>query len=239
MRKNRFITICVLAAFACSALMSMGIPKEISSKYPESIYPSVIEDIESGAEIISVYICYRDRVLERAEAFRENYKSSLIEQGYDEETADVMTEEYYEKNWSVVNDAFYDSRNKEIIEHLGLDETVVKTLYHVPRIEAELSVEQILKASELEYVYMIQTTDYVVEPPTELPEIPTFNGFMPGDANMDSNVNLADAVAIMQYLSNPYRFPLLVPDYADVTGNRDGVTLLDALHIQRQLLGLN
>ena len=86
---------------------------------------------------------------------------------------------------------------------------------------------------------MIQATDYVGPIATEVVEIPTFNVFLPGDANMDSNVNLADAVAIMQYLSNPYRFPLLVPDYADVTGNHDGVTLLDALHIQRQLLGLN
>lgn len=238
MRKNRFLTICVLAAFAGSALMSMGIPKEISSEYPKSIYPSVIEDIESGAETISVFICYKDRLLERAEAFRENYKSSLIEQGYDEETADVMTEEYYEKNWSVVNDAFYDSRNKEIIEHLGLDEASVKTLYHAPRIEAELSVEQILKAAELEYVFMIQATDYVGPVATEVVEIPTFNGFLPGDVNMDSNVNLADAVAIMQYIANPSKFPL-IQELADLTGNRDGVTLLDALHIQRQLLGLN
>ena len=62
--------------------------------------------------------------------------------------------------------------------------------------------------------------------------------FLHGDVNVDSNVNLADAVAIMQYLSNPSKFPLLVPDYADVTGNRDGVTLIDALYIQKKLLGI-
>ena len=85
---------------------------------------------------------------------------------------------------------------------------------------------------------MIQVTDYVGPIAAEVVEIPTFNGFLPGDVNIDSNVNLADAVAIMQYLSNPSKFPLLVPDYADVTGNRDGVTLIDALYIQKKLLGI-
>lgn len=67
-----------------------------------------------------------------------------------------------------------------------------------------------------------------------------------GDANCDGSVNLADAVMIMQYLSNPAKYGLDAPGgiteqgliNADVKGNGDGVTNLDALTIQRFSLGI-
>ena len=54
-----------------------------------------------------------------------------------------------------------------------------------------------------------------------------------GDANCDEKVDIADAVAIMQYLSNPEKYPLSEKGYknADIDGN--GVTGLDALAIQK------
>ena len=59
-----------------------------------------------------------------------------------------------------------------------------------------------------------------------------------GDANEDKDVNVADAVLIMQTLSNPNDYKLTEQGQknADVVGN-DGVTAKDALAIQ--MIGIN
>lgn len=60
-----------------------------------------------------------------------------------------------------------------------------------------------------------------------------------GDANCDGDVNLADAVLIMQYLANPAKYSISDQGMlnADVIGN-DGVTNKDALEIQKLTLGI-
>ena len=60
-----------------------------------------------------------------------------------------------------------------------------------------------------------------------------------GDANCDGSINMSDAVSIMQSLSNPDKYKITERGKlnADVTGN-DGMTVADALEIQRYLLGL-
>ena len=61
-----------------------------------------------------------------------------------------------------------------------------------------------------------------------------------GDANCDGNVDLSDAVLIMQSLSNPSKYKLSEAGRknADVTGKNDGVTNNDALAIQKYMLKL-
>lgn len=69
---------------------------------------------------------------------------------------------------------------------------------------------------------------------------------MYGDANCDGEVNLADAVLIMQYLSNPNKYgpggsaaahiTFQGIKNGDVEGNGNGITLGDALAIQEILL---
>ena len=61
-----------------------------------------------------------------------------------------------------------------------------------------------------------------------------------GDANDDGELNFADAVMIMQSVCNPKyaTFTHQGKYNADVTGDSDGITNMDALTIQRQLLGL-
>lgn len=57
---------------------------------------------------------------------------------------------------------------------------------------------------------------------------------LPGDANCDNTVDIADAVLIQQFLANPEKYPISAQGYinADIVGN-DGVTGLDALEIQK------
>ena len=71
---------------------------------------------------------------------------------------------------------------------------------------------------------------------------------MAGDANCDKNVDLADAVLIMQSYSNPNKYGLNGYDQAhitekgikngDVDGGGNGITPKDAAAIQRYLLGV-
>ncbi len=59
-----------------------------------------------------------------------------------------------------------------------------------------------------------------------------------GDANEDGEVNISDAVLIMQAIANPEEFELTWQGIAnaDVYGDGDGVTLMDALTIQEMSL---
>ncbi len=61
-----------------------------------------------------------------------------------------------------------------------------------------------------------------------------------GDANDDGNLALSDAITIMQAVGNPDKYKLTAQgEYnADIAGDFDGITNLDALTIQRKLLKL-
>ena len=61
-----------------------------------------------------------------------------------------------------------------------------------------------------------------------------------GDANLDKDVNISDAVCIMQCIANPGKFRLSeqAKINADITGDNDGVTSKDALVIQKYMLKL-
>ena len=61
-----------------------------------------------------------------------------------------------------------------------------------------------------------------------------------GDATLDGETNIGDAVLIMQTISNPSKYQLTSRGEfnADVTNTNDGITVKDALGIQRKLLGL-
>ncbi len=56
-----------------------------------------------------------------------------------------------------------------------------------------------------------------------------------GDANSDNSVGLADALTILQYIANAEKYPMTAQEIfnADIVGDGDGVTPLDALEIQK------
>lgn len=67
------------------------------------------------------------------------------------------------------------------------------------------------------------------------PESTTTNDIIYGDANCDTNISLADAVIIMQSLSNPdiYNLSEQGKSNADVYNTGDGITAQDALTVQQ------
>ena len=70
--------------------------------------------------------------------------------------------------------------------------------------------------------------------------------FVKGDANCDGELSMADAVLIMQAVANPDKFGTNGTEQnhltdkgkrnADIAGERDGISVLDALAIQKKLL---
>ncbi len=64
--------------------------------------------------------------------------------------------------------------------------------------------------------------------------------FVDGDANNDGELRLNDAVLIMQVVGNPGKYQLDAQQRfnADIYGNGDGLTNMDALTVQRKLIGL-
>lgn len=78
--------------------------------------------------------------------------------------------------------------------------------------------------------------------------VPEFSVTMKGDANCDDEVNMADAVLVMQALSNPDDYGFAIGRRygitkqgilnADVYGDGDGITIVDAQMIQSYKLGI-
>ncbi|MCR5111778.1 MAG: dockerin type I repeat-containing protein [Ruminococcus sp.] len=60
-----------------------------------------------------------------------------------------------------------------------------------------------------------------------------------GDANCDGNVDMADAVLIMQSIANPSKYKLTDQGRKNADTDGDGITTSDALAIQKKLLGLD
>ena len=56
-----------------------------------------------------------------------------------------------------------------------------------------------------------------------------------GDATLDGDVSLADALLILQHVANASKYPLSekAADNADVYSRGDGITAMDALSIQK------
>ncbi|MBR0142138.1 MAG: dockerin type I repeat-containing protein [Ruminococcus sp.] len=66
------------------------------------------------------------------------------------------------------------------------------------------------------------------------------SSYLAGDANLDGNVTVSDAVRILQFLSNNEKYGLSsqAAENADVSGNSDGITAKDASAIQRYDAGI-
>ena len=60
-----------------------------------------------------------------------------------------------------------------------------------------------------------------------------------GDANCDEDMNMADAVLIMQSLANPDKYQISEQGEFNSDLNGDGITNADALAVQKMLLNLD
>ena len=102
--------------------------------------------------------------------------------------------------------------------------------------ETEMSAKEVLEfENELYNATGIQPIWRVLE--SAMGDSEEYNGkdVLNGDANCDKGVGLADALAILQYVANAEKYPLTTQGLfnADIVGDGDGITPLDALEIQK------
>jgi len=98
-------------------------------------------------------------------------------------------------------------------------------------------------APDSEYVQLWLDFDNLVDPPEDIAD----PGILYGDANCDGDVDMSDAVLIMQSLANPNKYGINGTDKnhiteqgqlnGDVDSSAGGITSNDALRIQEYLLG--
>ncbi len=113
--------------------------------------------------------------------------------------------------------------------------------------------EELTKMYQSEYCITLDELpadlySYGEDPHPTFPSTGDDKDYLPGDANCDGLVDLADAVLIMQALANPDRYGVNGTDETaitkqgvkngDVYGNGDGLTNSDALTIQKFRIGL-
>ena len=81
----------------------------------------------------------------------------------------------------------------------------------------------------------VVTQPPVTQPPATQPQQNQVKATVYGDANLDGDVSLADALAILQYIANANKYGLndQAIANADCCGNGDGITANDALVIQQ------
>ncbi|HRU97264.1 MAG TPA: glycoside hydrolase family 9 protein [Ruminococcus sp.] len=81
----------------------------------------------------------------------------------------------------------------------------------------------------------VVTQPPVTQPPATQPQQNQVKATVYGDANLDGDVTLADALAILQYIANSRKYDLndQAIANADCCGNGDGITANDALVIQQ------
>ncbi|MBQ8350169.1 MAG: beta-mannosidase [Ruminococcus sp.] len=99
---------------------------------------------------------------------------------------------------------------------------------------------------ELKKMYQSEYCITLDELPADLYKSGSSEEYLAGDANCDGEIDMSDAVLVMQSLSNPDKYGLGGTDKtaiteqgiknADVSGNGDGITNNDALAIQKYKL---
>ncbi|MDE6425494.1 MAG: dockerin type I repeat-containing protein [Ruminococcus sp.] len=140
-------------------------------------------------------------------------------------TAPVVTGTGYE-NWTMFEDTIvsiednkvtFAERGKTSVMNNGSNMEMIKNA----GVGSKVSVEAIVSPSgSILNIISIEVL--------EKPDVPT------GDANSDGKLSVADAVLIMQALSNPEEFSITkeCAEAADVVNKGDGITSMDALAIQ-------
>ena len=90
-------------------------------------------------------------------------------------------------------------------------------------------------------IYVLLTEDDTADTDTGSEAYPKDPDTISGDVNCDGSIDMADAVLIMQYLSNPNKYQISEHGISngDADGRDNGITLTDVLAIQNYLLNVS
>ena len=190
-------------------------------------FESFCSDIENGVR--PVPDVNLDGVVDYNDYFDMNIYWSDIIKGYDDKRSILPTE-----TWNTID------------EYYGMPDGNIPTLYELSAAQLYI-IEHTDEIDDIDSVYNAYVESLIeananndesnFEPlnyDEDVKILLALDTERSGDANEDGEVNLADAVLIMQSLSNPDEFQLTIKGQfnADVYNTGDGITVNDALQIQ-------
>lgn len=204
--------------------------RKISYEAANDLYEIVADKVES-CEMIKGVRGYLTRYTDYMTGY--DFKYSKVP--FDEALAEFQEYVASEK----INAAVINSRDDDITEYnleLINNKSSDSAIFVVPNEELTLA-EHVKLANKIYNDLGYAPFTITLEPP-----IPPFGGEVIdlknavfGDANNDSEITIADATLILQALGNPDKYSLSAQgEYnADVYGNGDGITPMDAIAIQQ------
>ena len=134
---------------------------------------------------------------------------------------------------------------QKYIEENDLDWTIRGNTYYslvIPATGERTTAEEALKISEQIYndlgIYPI--IPFLANGVIADDVVIDLHNNIKGDANDDGELRLSDAIMILQSIGNPDEYQLTPQGRynADIYGDRDGITTMDAVTVQRKILGL-
>lgn len=221
-----------IALFPQGAIIDFAAPYKISDE--------VYNDINNGETDIQVKMRLRwlnypsiENIMEQKV---EAYAETLEDEGYTQEEIEELSAAYGKEWFRKREISEYKNQCIKLAEALGADYSNFRYDYTSPYVYCTLTPEQIEAASGNEVVYEIFADSEIADSDT------LYDLVIYGDANIDNNVDISDAVFILQGIADPsnYKYDLsgLGEFNADCYNSGNGVDAEDALAIQRHLADL-
>lgn len=210
----------------------------------------LINAMNSGASIFEVQIMYTDVSTIEEYAIINNlvdeYREKLESEGV-EQIGQKCLDYRRELEAELVLPKRIERAEKILID-IGADVSKAVIYKKTPTIDCDLDLEQLTKALEHKAIYYIMlrseiktpdipmtTVNPSVSPTTTTTVVPVK---LAGDANCDGIMTIADAAAIMQAIGNPDNYALSEQGEFNADSTGDGLTVDDAVAIQKKLAGI-
>lgn len=201
----------------------------ISTKSDNTLrFASELDYLLTEDDIRSVISCKKDNL--ESVTFNENWYSNMIylpkNPDFSVDNIETVSEFFTSKNIGFTVTDYEDNKNRKAIV---FDEEIPAAEYM--ELDFELGEKTGLTCGKLSYY---ETASSFANNSIEYFDI------VSGDANNDGELNLADAILVLQSIGNPdeYRLTQQGKYNADVYNPGDGITTSDAVAIQQKLLGL-
>ena len=239
------LTVKIISLFSAAIMTTSVFPINAAAvpRINDNVYEAFEEAFKEGKDTVNVCIEFNepDEAMISAQVMRDTdeYLATLGEENYSHHELENIRVNYYRKRGNALIKMANVETVKGIVDKLGLKEEEYNHNSNsiIPLMNADITAEQLEIAAEIEE---IESIGIIIppDPPLGVQEEPTFGWDLystaKGDVNSDFDVNIADAVKLLQFIANSNKYPLTEQEKinADVDGN-PGITGLDVLLIQK------
>ena len=242
MNKRIIIAMCCSISLICGAF-------PFNAVADDPVDPENVNVSEVPTEAANYFVWFENveqsAIMEDASVKANEYEDTLDRTEYTSREIEELKTDYYKKLLRELTSAAITERAESIMAELGIDKNKAVISKYAPMIVCELTPEQFAAAESCELVTSVSPYEALeVEDATDgqlttIPPIEDMASILPGDANEDYLLTLNDAVAVLQYIALPKKYPLKPQGLinADCDGI-EGISGGDALWIQKADAGL-